>query len=109
MTEFIIGIVQNVLWHVGFQKLQGFDVSLVAISRSQRSAGLRIVRREIKRPIGEFPVLFPEIALDDLRGAQETQNCCIACSQTSARIAALGLRIVDQSVGGWNQQRGGCT
>ena len=59
MAEFIVSIVQNVLRHVAVQKPQGRDVSFVAISRSQRRAGLRIVRREIKRPITEFPVLFP--------------------------------------------------
>lgn len=72
MAEFIIGIVQDVLRHVSVQNLQGFDVSRVAVGRSQRSARLRIVRREIKRPIAEFPVLFPKVALDDLRGAQKT-------------------------------------
>ena len=72
MAEFIIGIVQDVLRHVSVQNLQGFDVSRVAVGRSQRSARLRIVRREIKRPITEFPVLFPKVALDNLRGAQKT-------------------------------------
>lgn len=109
MTEFIIGIVQNVLRHVHVQNLQGLDISRVAISRSQRSAGLRIMRREIERPVTEFPVLFPEIALDDLGGAQETQNCCISSAQTAARVAALSFSTVDQGGGGWNQQCAGCT
>ena len=47
MTEFIVSIVQDVLWHVGVQNLQALDVRGIAISRSQRSPGLRIVRREI--------------------------------------------------------------
>ena len=71
MTEFIIGVVQNIGWHVRVQNLEGIMVSLVAASRSERGAGLRIVRCEIKVPISEFPVLFPEIALEDLSGAQE--------------------------------------
>ena len=103
MTEFIISIVQNVLRHVRVQNLQGLDISRVAISRSQRGARLRIVRREIKRTVTQFPVLFPKIAFDDLGGAQETQNCCIAFRQTAARVGALSFRVVDQGVGGWNQ------
>src|ERR1700751_5598147 len=109
MTEFIISIVQNVLRHVSVQNLQGFDVSHVAIGRSQRSTRLRIVRREIKRPIAEFPVLFPKIALDDLGGAQETQNCPISLAQSAAKVAVLSFRTVDQRVGRWNQQCAGCT
>ena len=74
MTEFIVSIVQDVLRHVAIQKPQGLDVGGVAISRSQRSAGLRIVRRKIKRPVTELPVLFPEVTLNDFSGGQETQN-----------------------------------
>jgi len=103
MTEFIISIVQNVLRHVPVQNLQGFDVSHVAIRRIQRSAGLGIVRREIKCPIAEFPVLFPKVTLDDLGGAEETQNCCISFAQAAARVEVLSFRTVDQGVGRWNQ------
>ena len=72
MTEFIIGVVQNIGWHVHVQNLESRSVSIVATSRSERDAGLGIVRCEIKGPISKFPILFPQIALNNFGSSQES-------------------------------------
>ena len=75
MTEFIIGIVENILGHVTIQNLEGGRVIRVSPSGSWRSASCRISRCEITLlGSSEFPVLFPEITFEDFGRGQEPQN-----------------------------------
>jgi len=46
--------------------------SLVAGCRSWKFASRRIGSCEINRPAREFPVLFPQIALDNFGSSQES-------------------------------------
>ncbi len=103
MAEFIIGIVENVLGHVTIQNLEGSRVIRVPTSGSWRGASCRISRCEITLlGSSEFPVLFPQIALEDFGGGQEPKNGGIAFPYFSAKIV-IRFRLRGQQCGRRNQ------
>ena len=74
MREFILGVVMDVLRHVGVKHRQGSGVC-----RAAAASGNFVVLHSSK-----FVVLLPEIGFQNFRGRQKSQNCRIPFRKTSA-------------------------
>ena len=84
MAELIIGIVQDILGHVAIKNRESSRVERVPSSGSSSSSG----NFELCLPgSSEFPVLFPQIALEDFGRGQEAQDGGIASCKPAASIA----------------------
>ena len=77
MADLIVCIVVDILGLVAIKNLKGFRVARVPPSGS---------REFVVLGSSEFPVLYPQIALEDLGRAQEPQDCSIAFSKASTSI-----------------------
>jgi hypothetical protein len=80
MAKLIIRVVRDVLRHVTIKDFKRCDIRRAPSAKLRPGLSARNVNVLTKRYASEFPVLFPQVTLDDLGGGEKTQNGSIAFS-----------------------------
>ncbi len=65
VSQLILGVVVNILRHIGIKVVQRSDIGLASSSYSRHFTVLGSA---------EFVVLYPQIGFEDFRRSQESQN-----------------------------------
>jgi hypothetical protein len=78
MAKFVIRVVSDVLRHVTIKNLKGCRIRCVPSAKVRRGLSARDVNVLPKRYASEFPILFPQVTLEDFGGGEKTQNGSIA-------------------------------
>ena len=78
MAKLVIRVVRDVFRHVAIKNLKGGVIWCVPSAKDQRGLSARNVNVFPKRHSSEFPVLFPQVTLEDFGGGEKTQNGGVA-------------------------------
>src|ERR1700736_3818838 len=96
MTELVIRVVSNVLRHIPVKNLKGGDIGRISSVKDGRGLSTRNVNVFPKGYSPEFPVLLPQIALEDFGGGEKSQDGCIAAAERSATFCGCLWRRADK-------------
>jgi hypothetical protein len=78
MAKLIIRVVRDVLRHVTIKNFKRCDIRCVPSAKDRRGLSARNVNVFPKRYSSEFPILLPQVTLEDFGGSEKTQNGSVA-------------------------------
>ena len=83
MAELVIRVVSDVLRHVAIKNLKGRRILGISSVKDWRGFSSRSLNAFSKGYSPEFPVLFPQITLEDLSGGEKAQDGSVAIAEPS--------------------------
>src|ERR1700737_2515836 len=92
MAELVVRVVGNILRHVTVQYRERVGIGCVPSAKHRRGLSARNVNVFPKGYSAQFPVLLPQIALEDFGGGEKSQNGCIVAAERSATFCGCFWR-----------------
>src|SRR6202011_5189581 len=97
VAELVIRVVSDVLRHITIKNLKGGDIRCVPSAKARHGLSARNVNVFPKGYSSEFPVLFPQITLEDFGGGEKTQNGGVAFCDLVFIAKRFGSRTDERS------------